>query len=52
MSFNTWAAIGVVSEHKGSNCGIERNKQKITEMLKQLLVGLKIENLIEANLTS
>jgi hypothetical protein len=23
------AAIGVVSEHKGSNCGIERNKQKI-----------------------
>lgn len=30
MSFNTWAAIGVVSEHKGSNCGIERNKQKIT----------------------
>ena len=24
------AAIGIVSEHKGSNCGIERNKQKIT----------------------
>ena len=27
---NTWAAIGTVSEHKGSNCGIERNKQKIS----------------------
>lgn len=27
---NTWAAIGTVSEHKGVNCGIERNKQKIS----------------------
>ena len=27
---NAWAAIGTVSEHKGSNCGIERNKQKIS----------------------
>lgn len=27
---NTWAAIGTVSEHKGSNCGIERNKQKLS----------------------
>lgn len=27
---NTWAAIGTVSEHKGTNCGIERNKQKLS----------------------
>ena len=26
---NSWAAIGTVSDHKGTNCGIERNKQKL-----------------------
>ena len=26
---NTWAAIGTVSEVKGTACGIERNKQKL-----------------------
>lgn len=27
---NTWAAVGTVSDHKGTNCGIERNKQKLS----------------------
>lgn len=29
-SATSWAAIGTVSEHKGTNCGIERNKQKLS----------------------
>ena len=29
LSFNLYAAIGTVSEHKGEDCSIERNKQKL-----------------------
>ena len=29
LSSNLYAAIGAVSEHKGSDCNIERNKQKL-----------------------
>jgi len=29
LAINSWAAIGVVSDHKGTACSIERNKQKL-----------------------
>jgi hypothetical protein len=29
LSFNLYAAIGSVSDHKGNDCNIERNKQKL-----------------------